>query len=162
SEPIPDALFDLIAGIGVMSLTDRAEIAQIILSIESAFNKLDRVLNTAEIVVVSGLRQTEAPGRPSDPNARPHLVLLKPRLVLPDLADPKNANTKAGAVEITDPIAFNWFCRLESALEEVERTVKKGLTQARFGIGPVVSPHTLDGVKFDEGAPPRDEHQGFD
>ena len=55
-----------------------------------------------------------------------------------------------------------WFRKLEAALEEVERTTKKGLTQARFGLGPVVRRVVFPRpVKHGEGAPPRDDRRGF-
>ncbi len=150
SEPIPSELVDLITGVGVTRASDRAEITQIILSIEGAFNTLDRVLDTAKTVVTAAMRQAEATVQTQAPKGRPD----PPRLaVLAAIAAPGNGDVKASSpFELRDPLLLAWFGRLESAIEGVERTTKRGLTQARFGLGPVVSPR---GIQLGPPPPPK-------
>jgi hypothetical protein len=148
---------DLIAGIGVTSAADRAEIAQIILSIESTFNKLDRFLDTVQTVVVTALAHAASNADASHSNSGRCLRLL-------DLAAPPDRTQKAGPpVQVTEPTLLEWFRTLEDLLAEIERTTRRGLTQARFGIGPTVSPRGFDDSsgKHGEGAPPRGDSRGF-
>jgi hypothetical protein len=157
NDPIPSELVSLIADIGVTGSADRAEIAQIVLSIESTFNKLDRVLELAETVVMRALRHAQSDAYTPEPNAKRPFLRLMPQ------AAPTNEKEQAAPpLQVTEPILLDWFRRLESALEEIERTTRRGLTQARFGLGPVASPRGFEGVKHDEGAPSRDEPQGFE
>jgi hypothetical protein len=152
NDPLPSELVDLIAGIGVTSSSDRAEIAQIILSIESTFNKLDRFLDTTQAVVATALPGAQAnTGSPASSGGQP--------LRLIDLAAPPKQ--KAGTpVRVTEPALLEWFRKLEDLVEEIEWTTKRGLTQARFGIGPVVSPVGFESGKYGEGAPPRGFESG--
>jgi cysteine peptidase C11 family protein len=151
SEPIPSELVDLIADIGVTSSADRAEIAQIVLSIESAFNKLDRVLDIAQTVMTERMRHTPPTYTPNQTAKQPPLRLMPYT---------RGSDKAAARVQVSEPILLEWFRKLEDVLEEVERVTRKGLTQARFGLAPVMSPRGFDPdgpVKTDQGAPPRDE-----
>jgi hypothetical protein len=155
NDPLPSELVDLIAGIGVTSAGDRAEIAQIVLSIESTFNKLDRFLDTAETVVNLALAHGKSKTDGPQGNRGQGLRLI-------GLAAPPDQNQKAGPpVEVTEPTLLEWFVILEALLEEIELTTKRGLTQARFGIGPAVSPGGFSSGKYGEGPPPRDDSRGF-
>jgi hypothetical protein len=164
SEPIPDELVNLIASIGITSTWDRAEIAQIVLSIESTFNKLDRVLDIAQTVMTAIMIMRKAPSH----KAPSHVFTLsatanQPALLLMPPAAPTHGMENAALpVQVSEPILLEWFRRLEVALEEVEQATKKGLTQARFGLGPMLSPRGFDPpevpIKDGTGAPPR----GFD
>jgi Clostripain family len=159
SEPIPSELLNLIADIGVTSSTDRAEIAQIVLSIESTFNKLDRVLDIAQTVMTARMQQTSPDAYTRNPTAKqPPLYLMPP-------AATRGTAKAASPVQVSEPILLEWFRKLEAVLEEVEQATRKGLTQARFGLAPVLSPRGFDPdipVKTDQGAPPRDDRRGFD
>jgi hypothetical protein len=151
NDPLPSELVDLIAAIGVTNSTDRAEIAQIVLSIESAFNKLDRLLDHAQEDVMNKLRDKQRRGR-----ARP----LPGHLVLQDSATDGNGDAKeASRREPLDPDFLLWFQKLESAVAAVESTARRGLTEARFGLGPVTSPRGFDSddPKPGSGPGPREE-----
>jgi hypothetical protein len=155
NDPLPSELVDLIAGIGVTSPGDRTEIAQIILSIESTFNKFDRFLDTAQTVVDLALAHRKSKAAAARGNRGQSLRLI-------DLAAPPDQKQKADpAVQVTQPTLLEWFQKLEDLLEEIERTTKRGLTQARFGIGPAVSPRGFASGKYGEGPPPRDDSRGF-
>jgi hypothetical protein len=150
SEPIPEELVNLIADIGVTSSSDRAEIAQIVLSIESTFNKLDRVLGIAQMVMTARMQQTPPVAIALNPNAK-----QPPLWLMPMRTPTRGSENAAPPVQVSEPLLLEWFRKLEAVLEEVEQATKKGLTQARFGLGPVLSPRAFDEpVKTDEGAPP--------
>ena len=60
---IPEELIAFVESVGVMSQSDRIGIAQIIMSIESWFNKFDRVLKDAEREITAELNAAFAPRR---------------------------------------------------------------------------------------------------
>jgi hypothetical protein len=159
SEPIPEELVNLIADIGVTSSSDRSEIAQIVLSIESTFNKLDRVLGIAQMVMTARMQQTPPVAITLNPNAK-----QPPLWLMPMRTPTRESENAAPPVQVSEPILLEWFRKLEAVLEEVEQATKKGLTQARFGLGPTASPRGFDAddsIKQGEGAPQRDDHRGF-
>jgi hypothetical protein len=166
---IPRDLQLAIDGISEMRNGDRADVAQIIMAIDSSLNQLDRAvaragdsilelsqqsmpLGTAQIKPknkASKVSQATKAGKASNGKAGPddaepktfdrrHLVLLAP---VP--RDPHASTSKAPAAKSAPPDvvheAVEQLIRVERALAEVERTIRRGFTNARFGLGPLSS-----------------------
>ena len=122
---IPEELIAFVESVGVMSQSDRIGIAQIIMSIESWFNKFDRVLKDAEREITAELNAAFAPrdgktrygrGDHNDGESETNNVFGPPslRLVSPVdlrkrtsvLEEMKTVRTEAGAIPqavATDP-----------------------------------------------------------
>jgi hypothetical protein len=202
-QEIPEELLAFIESVGVTNQSDRIGVAQIIISIESWFNKFDRVLKDAEEQITAELRATFVPGARRALTAKksrsdevnegdnvfgpPSLRLVSPVDILKRteaLQAVKTIRMQAGAVSHREPArityaepgdvaaqgeatgdqptptsplivrTIGWFKRLEGALEGVERAATRGLTNARFGLGPSDS----DGFGFEH---PKSGH-GFE
>ncbi len=213
---IPADLMACIDGIPALQRADRLHVAQIILSIDSSLNKLDRLLKTSkteirdilhtrgETLLRRALRALEEPDRRSGPAPqhggrsrrgfrRPHLTLVTPldrrtRVELlaharalqglaqkptvpadaydaPAVTDPPPgqatmpspvapASVEEDNPEVVDAVV-NYLALVERAIGEVERATKRGLTHARFGLGPMAPAHFGLGepMKAGEGEP---------
>jgi hypothetical protein len=158
---ISPELSDCIAGIEAPSRVDRGDVTQIILGIDSAFNKLDRVLSDARTHVANCLRPSEggSNGSPSTNGQSrrfglPWLKLIQPvdmetqlreltqRAQLALLRNGSGAATPAtaGAPVSGDPklvsSVVGFFTKVENAIGEVERAARRGLTHPTLGLGP--------------------------
>ena len=151
---IPCDLLFTIDGISEMRNGDRADVAQIIMAIDSSLNQLDRVVRTAsehmsKASVASSpaqmTRRTGAVAATSAESAKKafnRLNLLAPVPRRPEepkkvggrqqAAVPKVTATPGVLIPVVDQLA-----RVERALAEVERTTRRGLTNTRFGLGPL-------------------------
>ena len=143
---IPRDLTVAIDGIAEMQDGDRADVAQIILAIESSLNQFDRAIARAKKDIPLALTTTPVttsitPGQRQRSFSRPFLRLLPP---------PPSENAANGAAQNSQqvkgrmpleyqpavPPIVERLEHLESVLGELERTTKRGLTHARFGLGP--------------------------
>lgn len=172
---IPAELMISIDGIGELQTGDRADVAQIIMSMEAVLNGLDRAIARArrDIInaIVSGPTLSEAevaqlarqggdtlaPAKPKSAFGPPWLRLI-PSLTLKewkDIAEMKGEQAKVGTnwyfaagpssqrLDVVD-IAVERLALIELAISVTERVVRRGLTNARFGLGPF-SPNKLTG-----------------
>jgi hypothetical protein len=159
---IPADLMIAIDGIGALQTGDRADVAQIIMGVESAINRMDRTVAKAKRDIVSalgtqvaaaGFEAASASGSGGRTMARslgaPWLRLLP----LPTVAElrefkalaeltgsPINAPNPFSANGTAQPVvevAIDRFGAIERSLSEVERVIRRGLTHARFGLGPM-------------------------
>jgi hypothetical protein len=186
---IPSEVMTSLTAVGATKREDRRDIAQIVLSIDSSFNKLDRILDDARTCVAKELeaakeeRETDRTG-PPDGKARkgfgpPWLKLIQPpdletrvatlkqlaalreleraatnqvgagtsaRAAYPGSVTGADIDLPASPLERGDPLGgaaahlvdsvVDFFDKIEKAVGGVERATKKGLTHARFGLGP--------------------------
>jgi hypothetical protein len=162
-QEISPELSDCIAGIEAPSRVDRSDVTQIILGIDSAFNKLDRVLTAARAQVDQCFRPSngnnghngQAPRGANGPRkfGLPWLKLIQPvdlETQLRELRQQKelkellNGNgapkPTAPAPLANDPALVNsvvdFFVKVENAIGEVERATRRGLTHPTLGLGP--------------------------
>ncbi len=154
---IPADLMATIDGVTEMRRGDRADVAQIIMAIESSLNQLDRASDTASRGIAAMLNPSDAtatdagagdkanvPGKtgdkggPSPSFGRPCLQLIPPPVKR------KNGAAEASPMKSTSDVSVDRALvsasieslqRVERALAEVERTAKRGFTHARFGLG---------------------------
>ena len=164
---MPEELLNFVAGVGVQQRSDRADIIQIILAVESSFNRLDRLLERAQSDVLLKLQKlTTATGAPAEPaqylsefrqlRLLPPLSLKSAVAALELRARYKQLMRKAAPPDIvTAPlelikVVVKWLHRLEEIAEQIETATHKGLTHARFGLGPAELPR---GFAVDE--PPK-------
>jgi hypothetical protein len=149
-----------VAAIDPSRLQDRRDVAQIVLAISASFNKLDHLLATSERFVdrereVTGTAapRYKAPPMPITAFGPPHLRLIQPVDPALELALLETERKLAGmqgirkkkaappseapSTEVGKVIAF--LGRVEAAIANVEATVVRGLTNARFGLGPIGS-----------------------
>jgi hypothetical protein len=152
---IPADLMTAIDGVAEMRRGDRADVAQIIMGIESSLNQLARVSDSAKIGIATILKDSRKPkalyagagdvegiaentGDPSRSFRRPWLKLIPPRVKLENGVLPRTVTKGASAVignaDVVEASVEN-LKRVELALAEVERTAKRGFTHARFGLG---------------------------
>ena len=151
NEPISPELVELITNIGVTSVSDRAEITQIVLSIDSAFNALDRLLDVTRMAMPKRTRERSL--EQSQVDLADDGVGM---LLLYDRPAPEDDTEKQRVPALATEQLREWLRKVEVAVGRVERATKRGLTQARFGLGPVLSPRgfSLDGPpKPGDGAP---------
>ena len=162
---IPAELMVSIDGIGELQTGDRADVAQIIMSIEAVLNGLDRAIARArrDIIkaIVDGPMSPQALARgasqgvatlspPTTAFGPPSLRLI-PALglqALKEINDLKAEQAKAalspfivlgtGAqrLDVVDT-AVKLFMLIELAIAVTERVIRRGLTNARFGLGPI-------------------------
>jgi hypothetical protein len=158
-----------VSAIDPSRLQDRRDVAQIVMAIGASFNKLDHLLATSERYVD---REREgkpvaaafkAKAMPISALGPPHLRLIQPidpaeELALletaAELAGLRGNTTKSKAVaaprsdapsiDVGKVVAF--MRRVEAAIGNVETTVVRGLTNARFGLGPIGSSQTALGA----------------
>jgi Clostripain family len=184
---IPAGIMESLTSIGASARADRRDIAQIVLGIESSFNKLDRILAEARKCVQEeleqvamnedGKRERGAQEVPLKHFGPPWLKLIRPTNLAGRVAFLKNliqlkaleqavaggpqmAATVAGlsgsiserdltallahmkpieappdAAKAADSV-IGFFMRVENAVGDVERATRRGLTNAKFGLGP--------------------------
>jgi len=163
-EEISPELTDSIVGIDAPNRIDRSDVTQIILGIDSAFNKLDRVLSAARTHVDDCLRPNSTKkrkaGKPADANGHvgkfglPWLKLIQPVDLETQLqglrqrAELKKLRNGNGAAKPKAPAPLadgdpalvtsvvDFFMKVESAIGEVERATRRGLTHPTLGLGP--------------------------
>jgi Clostripain family len=163
-QEISPELLDCIAGIDATDRVDRGSLAQIVLGIDSAFNKLDRVLSAARTHVDECLRPSNGTAKrkvgksavAANGRARkfglPWLKLIQPvdierqlqvlrqHAELKKLRNGSGAAKKATALADGDPALLNsvvdFFTKVENAIGEVERAARRGLTHPTLGLGP--------------------------
>lgn len=201
---IPFELMTGLTAIGATSRADRRDIAQIVLSIDASFNKLDGVLADARECVKEKLdaasrgddkadRRDPAKQGPPRTFGPPWLRLIRP----PDLAarvarlrlleelraleqragvgvsahtgPPPSGTYPPGSREAEGPAnavvdsVVGFFQKVETAVGEVERAVRKGLTNAKFGLGPTAPNQFSVGQAIrlgDTGEEPKSTHMG--
>jgi hypothetical protein len=153
---------------GTTTRADRSAITQMLISVDSAFNKFDRTLATTKLRAERGLSTAKPEYRaitratPADVVARFRLLqLFQPAYadavlekaqaagtaVNPDGRVLSNkgvdhADSPAGAGPSVAPLAdevVEALRTLEKAVGEIERTTKRALTHATFGLGPPLS-----------------------
>jgi cysteine peptidase C11 family protein len=139
---IPRDLQVTIDGIAEMQSGDRADVAQIIMAIEASLNQFDRVVARAGKAIKSAFRLDPARQKLTPIFGRPALRLLSrptpsagsaPR---PNAEMPKSGGAAPPPASPVIAAAVKHCQQLEQALGEVERSVKRGFTHARFGLGP--------------------------
>ena len=163
-QEISPELSDYIVGIDAPNRVDRSDVTQIILGIDSAFNKLDRVLSAARTHVDDCLRPSNEtkngkvgmPAVAGNGRARkfalPWLKLIPPvdmetqlqalrqQAELKKLRNGSGAAKRPTALADGDPALLNsvvdFFTKVENAIGEVERAARRGLTHPTLGLGP--------------------------
>lgn len=153
--PMPDELLKCFDGAGSQSRADRADIAQMALSIDSAFNRLDRAIDRQRKPARDGVKslrpvKSATKGANQPAQSRPEMLMRAGlRLRLFDLSHLKtkedsSVQPRANAQVPADGMAFPElktliaaFERIEEAIERVEVATTRGLTHATFGLGPL-------------------------
>jgi hypothetical protein len=162
---IPAELMVEIDGIGALQTGDRADVAQIIMSIEAVLNGLDRAIANGKRYIVKaivGPNETKpdtmksasasgaAPTPPKTGFGPPWLRLSaqalrdadEPKRSQPvNAAPPYGSGPNGGRFDVVDE-AVDRFRTIERALGATERVVLRALTHVRFGLGPY-SPNKL-------------------
>jgi hypothetical protein len=152
-----------VASIDPSRLQDRRDVAQIVLAIGASFNKLDHLLASSERYV-DRERGGKAPApykaspMPITAFGPPHLRLIQPIDPATELASLETEGKLAklrGEKKAPPPSArpsedvgkvIAFLSRLEAAIASVEGTVVRGLTNARFGLGPIGSSQSTLGA----------------
>jgi len=158
---IPADLIFAIDGVAELQTGDRADVAQIIMSIEAGFNQFDRSVETARRRVKATLDypapaavrrgRSGTTAQPVRSFSAPWLRLIGPvpiealqqaeaikKLVAPVKGQ---AQVRAGANAVASNLASSsstivaHLTRVEKALSHVERVTRRGITHARFGLG---------------------------
>ena len=157
---IPAELMVEIDGIGALQTGDRADVAQIIMSIEAVLNGLDRAIKNGRRDILEAIVGTDEtkPGTtevsPKKTFGPPWLRLI-PALsaqVLKDVAELKQrqpvmsaplygAGPNGERFDVVDK-AVDRLRTIERALGAAEKMILRALTQVRFGLGPY-SPQKL-------------------
>jgi hypothetical protein len=162
-QEISRELSDSIVSIDAPNRVDRSDVTQIVLGIDSAFNKLDRVLSAARTHVDECLRPSNGNTKRkvgksvvANGGARrfglPWLKLIQPidletqLQALRQRAELKKLRNGNGAAKPTAPLAdgdpalvssvVDFFVKVENAIGEVERATRRGLTHPTLGLGP--------------------------
>jgi hypothetical protein len=151
---------------GTTTRADRSAITQMLISVDSAFNKFDRTLATTQARADRGLRNARPEYR-QETQATPAALVARFRLLRlfqqahADAVlkkDPRDAGTvvnsgprapgtsavsqvaaSPASLPTVAPVADEVVAALrtlESAVGEIERTTKRALTHATFGLGP--------------------------
>ncbi len=146
---------------GTTTRADRSAITQMLISVDSAFNKFDRMLAATKERAEQGLNAAQDRSReqtqatPAGLVARFRLLrLFQPvhaRAVLKENSAPDtlvSSRVAAGAALPTTPVnaqsdkepatdkVVEALRRLETAVGEIERTTRRAMTHATFGLGP--------------------------
>ena len=161
-----------VASIDPSRLQDRRDVAQIVMAIGASFNKLDHLLATSERYVDreregKAVKQFKADPLPVTAFGPPHLRLIQPvdpavelallqtEAELADLRGKKKKKKKKEEAEALSAVdapsddagkVIAFMRRVEAAIGNVETTVVRGLTNARFGLGPIGSSQTALGA----------------
>jgi hypothetical protein len=147
-QQIGPAVMDGILRANAVNSSDRAEVAQILLAVDSSFNNLDRAMTSAELNIKQHLRQPSA--AKGVRGARQASIEEIGRLRLLSRASqntsndasksaktaPKRTRPKAparAALDLNDAVPS--LDALEKAIATVERATRKTLTHTRFGLG---------------------------
>ena len=157
---IPAELMVEIDGIGALQSGDRADVAQIIMSIEAVLNGLDRAIKISKRDIVEAIvpkqKTSDALESSSDNKAEltsPNKTFGPPWL---RLIPPLSAQAKKEAADLKKEAAPRWagpngdvvdravdrFETIERALGAAEKMILRALTHVRFGLGPY-SPNKL-------------------
>jgi hypothetical protein len=159
-EEMSSDLLDCFDSSGATTRADKAAVVQLLVSIDSAFNKLDRTVATAQ----RRFETTQKPAQESaNANGVAHLAafgaleLLKPRVLdtlldklhsaaVPEQAPEKKrsrslsakatAKAEAERVEAAERTPFASLKRIEQAVKSIERAAQRTLTHDTFGLGP--------------------------
>jgi hypothetical protein len=140
---LPIDLINNVESSGVTSRADRAAVTQMLVTVDSLFDVLDRRISAAQ----ASTRKTVGP--PSKAAAKVGLKKPEPFLEL-QLVDHKIVRTtavppttpgakkmpKRGQVEAVAVSAITAFTALETTLGDLERAVRRTLTNGTFGLGP--------------------------
>ncbi len=149
---IPAELMVEIDGIGALQTGDRADVAQIIMSIEAVLNGLDRAIKIGKRDIVEAIVPKHASGDvPPTPKKTfgPPWLRLIPSLsvqVLQDVDELKKRQQVKGApaygagpngerFDVVDG-AVDRLGTIERALGAAEKIILRALTHVRFGLGP--------------------------
>ena len=146
---IPAELMMEIDGIGELQTGDRADVAQIIMSIEAVLNGLDRAIKNGRRDIVEAIAAS-ASGTMPPPKTTfgPPWLRLIPALsalVLKDVAELKQHQPKAAVSPWSGPNgerfdvvdkAVDRLATIERALGAAEKMILRALTHVRFGLGP--------------------------
>jgi hypothetical protein len=168
-----------VAAIDPSRLQDRRDVAQIVMAIGASFNKLDFLLATSERCVDreregKAVTPYKAPPLPIAAFGPPYLRLIQPvdpavelqglqtvKLLVSLRGKGKTAQVAGGsAAQVGKVIAF--MRRVEDAISNVEATVVRGLTNARFGLGPIGSSQSALGAGAALGIDPPKSGLGID
>jgi hypothetical protein len=155
---IPAELMVEIDGIGALQTGDRADVAQIIMSIEAVLNGLDRAIKIAKRDIVKAIVPKQMTSKragsasvavpPPKKTFGPPWLRLIPALtaqVLKDVDELKKHQSKATAspwsgtkgerFDVVDD-AVDRLGTVERALGAAEKMIVRALTHARYGLGP--------------------------
>ena len=140
---IPAELMAAIDGVSEMRRGDRADVAQIVMAIEASLNQLDRASESASRDILtrildSRVQPPEYRGTGQALTFGRHSLRLIPPAVKRESALLAMSTPPAASDDlVSESVAM--LQRVERALSEVELTVKRGFTHARFGLG-LISP----------------------
>jgi hypothetical protein len=171
-QPIGAAVMDGIIRAAAVLPSDRAEVAQVLLSVDSCFSNFDRAIAATRMKVARGLSNGAANGHlraaePASIESFQQLQLLPPPDQEPDGTaatpaqnTPSSGSTKGG-VKVGEKtsagigLAVTSLQTLERAITSVEQATRKTLTNARFGLGmdPISRGPKPVGLGFDPGDP---------
>lgn len=148
-----DELLKCFDGAGVSSRADRLDVAQLALSIDSAFNRLDRVIDRQRQPVCDALKslcpaKVKKNGMTQPTESRPQMLIRAgKKLRLLDLSHLKKSDDSSAPVRAkpapepvdvpSAEILVDAFSLVEEAIERVEGATVRGLTHATFGLGPL-------------------------
>jgi hypothetical protein len=154
-QSVPDYVFDCVDGSGATDSQSRSEIAQLAVQLHSMFNQFDAVIRSrqAKIVEVVGTlaRTPGCPETRAEHLAKLRLLDADAILAVADGVKWRYHPTGSSAGGVSPPAAMtastelnksdvidleSSFSAIETALERLEKTVRRVLTNSRFGLGP--------------------------
>lgn len=151
--PMQESVAEFVRSAGASSRADRTGLAQLVVSIDRTFTKLDRALTATRQTVKKAFDQVgDEAARTSLTLPRrfgPPFLLLSDALPKPDPASVKKGRSGQGerTSSALESVAES-LANLEQALGEAERTARRVLTHSRLGLGD--DPDSKPGVLGDD------------
>ena len=135
----PEEPDEIVDATGVVLPVERRQVNQLLLAVEAAFNRLDRVLRNAERRIVVAVIQTRGDGRSAENILRsfgPPNLKLAGDLSLEDPERFKVSRQKGTPSAQAGAFIVPTLAKIENALQLVEKTIKRVVTNRTFGLGP--------------------------
>ena len=139
---LPSDVIDNVEASGATTRTERAEVTQMLVAIDSLFDVLDRRISAVRSSTVKSLPASNGAGgvAPKQPDAFLELQLLRHEDVRKAARKPNGGgvskSASPGNVQGKALDAIDRFKALETTLGDLERAVRRTLTNGTFGLGP--------------------------
>jgi hypothetical protein len=169
---LPSDVIDNVEASGATTRIERAEVTQMLVAVDSLFDVLDRRICAVRSSTLKSLPlSTGASGvAPKEPDAFLALQLLRHKDVREATQKPNGRGVSKtgppGKVQGEAKKAISGFEALETTLGDLERAVRRTLTNGTFGLGPgpggsvSLQPSSHGKGGGGHGGPPRDDKGG--